>query len=121
MIDGRFMRAVPAAVIGFVIWMPSTDTATFGGFECNVDCSGHKAGYEWAETKGITDKAQCDEILISSPNRTSFYEGCLVARSGRRSPAPLTYAVGCSEPRQVLAVRGGPEFPRRACTPACGA
>ena len=50
---------------------------TFGGYECTIDCSGHKAGYEWAEDKGITNKSQCDQILVSSPNRTSFYEGCL--------------------------------------------
>jgi hypothetical protein len=43
-----------------------------------VDCSGHKAGYEWAESKGITDEADCEAILVTAPNRTSFYEGCLV-------------------------------------------
>jgi hypothetical protein len=50
---------------------------TFGGYECTVDCSGHQAGYEWAEQKGITEESQCDQILRTSPNRTSFYEGCM--------------------------------------------
>lgn len=51
---------------------------TFGNFECTVDCSGHKAGYEWAEVGGITGEAQCESILRRWPNRNSFYEGCLV-------------------------------------------
>jgi hypothetical protein len=50
---------------------------TFGGYECTDDCSGHKAGYEWAEAKGITDEADCENILVRAPNRTSFYEGCM--------------------------------------------
>jgi hypothetical protein len=50
---------------------------TFGGYDCTDDCSGHKAGYEWAEAKGITDEEQCEDILITAPNRTSFYEGCM--------------------------------------------
>ena len=27
----------------------SADAREFGGYECTTDCSGHKAGYEWAE------------------------------------------------------------------------
>jgi len=50
---------------------------TFGGYECTDNCFGHKAGYEWAEAKGITDEAQCEGILVTAPNRTSFYEGCM--------------------------------------------
>jgi hypothetical protein len=49
---------------------------TFGGYDCTDDCSGHKAGYEWAEAKGITDEEDCEDILLRAPNRTSFYEGC---------------------------------------------
>jgi hypothetical protein len=49
----------------------------FGGYECTEDCSGHKAGYEWAEARGITDQMTCEGIVLRSPNRTSFYEGCL--------------------------------------------
>ena len=50
----------------------------FGGYDCTDDCSGHKAGYEWAESKNISDEIQCEAILRRSPNATSFYEGCLV-------------------------------------------
>lgn len=43
---------------------------TFGGNDCTDDCSGHKAGYEWAEQKSITDESEC------SGNSNSFVEGC---------------------------------------------
>lgn len=49
---------------------------TFGGNECTDDCSGHKAGYEWAESRGIADQRRCEKVLIQSPNSTSFAEGC---------------------------------------------
>jgi hypothetical protein len=51
---------------------------TFGGYECTVDCSGHKAGYDWAETGGNVTEGECEAILLRGPNRSSFYEGCLV-------------------------------------------
>jgi hypothetical protein len=57
---------------------PAAAARTFGDYECTVDCSGHKAGYEWAEARGIVNEAECEPILRRSPNRTSFYEGCLV-------------------------------------------
>jgi hypothetical protein len=40
------------------------------GYPCTVDCSGHEAGYQWAEENGITDPDDC------SGNSTSFIEGC---------------------------------------------
>jgi hypothetical protein len=55
---------------------------TFRGYECTVDCSGHEAGYDWAEAKGITDEDQCEDILITAPNSTSFYEGCMAYVEG---------------------------------------
>ena len=50
----------------------------FGGYECTIDCSGHKAGYEWAEAQRYTRESQCEAIIRRYPNRQSFYEGCLV-------------------------------------------
>src|SRR5687768_13837714 len=32
---------------------------TYHGRQCTIDCSGHRAGYEWAERKGITDSDDC--------------------------------------------------------------
>lgn len=43
---------------------------TFKGYECEGDCSGHEAGYEWAEDKGITNPDDC------GGNSYSFIEGC---------------------------------------------
>lgn len=46
------------------------EESTFNGYECTDDCSGHEAGYEWAEEQGITDSSDCDG------NSNSFIEGC---------------------------------------------
>lgn len=43
---------------------------TFHGYECSGDCSGHEAGYEWAEEKGIDDPEDC------GGKSESFEEGC---------------------------------------------
>lgn len=44
---------------------------TFRGYPCTSDCSGHEAGYEWAEDNGISDADDCDG------NSQSFIEGCI--------------------------------------------
>lgn len=41
-----------------------------GGYGCTQDCSGHDAGYEWAEENEITDPDDC------SGKSWSFEEGC---------------------------------------------
>lgn len=43
---------------------------TFMGRNCTVDCSGHEAGYQWAEENSIDDPNDCDG------NSNSFNEGC---------------------------------------------
>jgi hypothetical protein len=43
---------------------------TWHGYNCTEDCSGHEAGYDWAERKGIDDVADC------GGNSQSFIEGC---------------------------------------------
>ena len=42
----------------------------FGRYECTEDCSGHDAGYEWAEDNDINDEDDC------GGNSSSFIEGC---------------------------------------------
>jgi len=42
----------------------------FHGYRCTKDCSGHAAGYAWAERHGITDKDHC------GGKSRSFIEGC---------------------------------------------
>lgn len=44
---------------------------TFRGYDCTEDCSGHEAGYAWAEENGITAPDDC------GGNSNSFYEGCV--------------------------------------------
>jgi hypothetical protein len=48
----------------------SESQKTYKGYECTDDCSGHEAGYEWAQRKGITDPDDC------GGNSNSFIEGC---------------------------------------------
>jgi len=45
-------------------------TPTFNGYECTDDCSGHEAGYNWAEKNGIIDPGDC------GGKSNSFIEGC---------------------------------------------
>jgi len=42
----------------------------FHGHRCTIDCSGHEAGYEWAEEHDIHDPDEC------GGNSESFIEGC---------------------------------------------
>lgn len=48
----------------------SDTSSTFHGNTCTGDCSGHEAGYDWAEEQGITDPSDC------GGNSNSFIEGC---------------------------------------------
>ncbi len=43
---------------------------TFYSYDCTEDCSGHEAGYEWAEENDIQDTYDCEG------NSDSFIEGC---------------------------------------------
>lgn len=43
---------------------------TSDNWECTSDCSGHDAGYEWAEENGISDPSDC------GGKSESFIEGC---------------------------------------------
>lgn len=49
----------------------SNDSLNFGGYDCTDDCSGHEAGYEWAEEHDITQ----DDVDNYSGNSDSFREG----------------------------------------------
>jgi hypothetical protein len=44
----------------------------FRGYACTDDCSGHKAGYEWAHEKEIANASDC-----ANPSE-SFAEGCRI-------------------------------------------
>jgi len=73
------MRTLVALLLGFLRFSSAiADERFFGGYLCSLDCSGHKAGYDWAESRSVRSIAQCESILRRYPNRLSFYEGCLV-------------------------------------------
>ncbi len=59
-----------ALVILSCLLTSMVNAATFKGYQCTQNCSGHKAGYEWAMKKGITDKSRC------TGKSRSFIEGC---------------------------------------------
>jgi hypothetical protein len=50
--------------------VPVSNSPTFYGDPCTYDCSGHDAGYEWAEDNEIEDPDDC------GGNSQSFIEGC---------------------------------------------
>lgn len=54
---------------------PEDSYKQFGVYDCTQDCSGHEAGYEWAERNGISDGDDCDTAGEHS-NSPSFAEGC---------------------------------------------
>jgi hypothetical protein len=50
---------------------------TFGGYDWTEDCSGHAAGYRWAEEHDITDPSHCGgnsqsfEVYTEDPGRNA--------------------------------------------------
>ncbi len=68
------MKALPLiALLIFAVPAPvaaQDAPGTYKGHACTKDCSGHKAGYAWAEKKGITSRDQC------GGKSRSFIEGC---------------------------------------------
>jgi hypothetical protein len=58
-------------VVAIMAMTPGTANAqTFHGYPCTQDCSGHEAGYNWAEQHDIEDPVDC------GGNSNSFVEGC---------------------------------------------
>jgi hypothetical protein len=60
------------ATVGAVLVMSNAtgSAQTFHGDPCTDDCSGHEAGYNWAERHNIEDPDDC------GGNSNSFIEGC---------------------------------------------
>jgi hypothetical protein len=70
------MRSISIAFAALILLIPASASKaqdrTFGDFDCTQDCSGHSAGYKWAEKHSIDDEADCPE-----GNSQSFHEGCI--------------------------------------------
>jgi len=54
----------------FILFAQVAEAQDFRGYPCTVDCSGHQAGYDWAERKDIDSTYDCHG------NSNSFNEGC---------------------------------------------
>ena len=61
----------------FALVYANTQDRSYAGFNCTVDCSGHEAGYRWAERHGIDDEDYCPDGTSQS-----FYEGCIAYIQG---------------------------------------
>lgn len=52
-------------IFAFFLLLPApVAAADFHGYPCTQDCSGHRAGYEWAERKGVTDPDDCGGSIM---------------------------------------------------------
>jgi len=67
----HFAAVTAVSVLTFA-GLASAEGRTYGGFDCTDDCSGHAAGYKWAEKHNIEDEDNCPE-----GNSQSFHEGCV--------------------------------------------
>lgn len=54
------------------------ETSIFHGRPCTRDCSGHQAGYKWAEKNQVVDPAGCQA------KSGSFSSGCEIAVNQKR-------------------------------------
>jgi hypothetical protein len=71
MIGFAIFAAISLALL-FLTEHPPWQRKNFGGYSCTIDCSGHIAGYEWAEKHSVTVEDECP-----AGNSRSFREGCL--------------------------------------------
>ena len=76
------------ALFAFV-YMANTRDRTHAGLDCTVDCSGHEAGYRWAEQHSIDDEDYCPD-----GDSESFYEGCIAYVRGMADQADNGIGVG---------------------------
>lgn len=61
----------------FLLCPKVATAAEFDGYPCRTEnCSGHRAGYDWAAQQGITDPNQCTD------KSQSFIEGCRAYADG---------------------------------------
>lgn len=71
------MKWISLAILALLVGV--TRAESFKGYECRKDCSGHRAGYEWAKKKGVTEPRQC------TGKSQSFVEGCKAWADGKNA------------------------------------
>lgn len=57
------------------------DVEDVGSYVCTQDCSGHEAGFAWAQQNDISDRSDC------GGNSVSFMEGCEAFAQARQEQA----------------------------------
>lgn len=65
------MRRI-ALVLSLILLPLTAHAAEFKGSPCTKDCSGHKAGYAWAQKKAVTKPEDC------KGRSESFVKGCRI-------------------------------------------
>lgn len=81
------MAFAKMATVGVVAWIglltvPAWGQLTFDGYDCTEDCSGHQAGYDWAEQNGISDTRATATVTANRSTR-------VVSRMWRSSLFPI--------------------------------
>ncbi|WP_181763489.1 hypothetical protein [Mesorhizobium sp. B2-4-15] len=66
----RILIAAGSVALASPLVAPANAQEMFYGYNCSDGCSGHQAGYNWAQRNDITDESDCDG------NSRSFNEGC---------------------------------------------
>lgn len=84
------MKSALIAIAVILITALPAAAESFKGYPCTQDCSGHKAGYAWAQQKNITDASDC------GGNSNSFMEGCRAAVE-EQHPAAIEPAAGAPD------------------------
>jgi len=77
--------ALPVFAMFALVYTARTHDRTYAGFNCTVDCSGHEAGYRWAEQHSIDDEDYCPD-----GDSESFHEGCIAYVEGEPQAATIT-------------------------------
>ena len=81
--------ALPVFAMFALVYTARTHDRTYAGFNCTVDCSGHEAGYRWAEQHSIDDEDYCPD-----GDSESFYQGCIAYVWGMADQADNGIGVG---------------------------
>ena len=79
--------ALPVFAMFALVYTARTHDRTYG-FNCIVDCSGHEAGYRWAEQHNIDEEDYCPD------GDAEFYEGCIAYLQGMADQADNGIGVG---------------------------
>jgi hypothetical protein len=64
------MKILLFTLLLFIALSTASSAQTFQRYPCTADCSGHEAGYDWAQASGVIDESGC------GGNSNSFIEGC---------------------------------------------